>query len=102
MKLSIIATLAVLASGPGALVATAQDAAATQAKPSDAQLSREIATKIANHKTLSTDAIRVNVENGVVTLTGRVGTEAERTRAVQLARETDGVRQVIDQLRVGG
>jgi osmotically-inducible protein OsmY len=44
--------------------------------------------------------IDVTTRNGVVTLTGEVHSEAERNRAVQIARGTDGVRDVTDQLRV--
>jgi osmotically-inducible protein OsmY len=44
--------------------------------------------------------IDVDTQNGVVTLTGAVGSEAERRHAVALARNTDGVREVKDQLRI--
>src|SRR5262245_9158307 len=44
--------------------------------------------------------INVDTNGSVVTLTGVVGSEAERKRAVQLAKETDGVSSVIDHLRV--
>ena len=37
----------------------------------------------------------------VVTLKGRVASEAARQRAVQIARSTKGVREVDDQLTVG-
>ena len=48
------------------------------------------------------DAARIDVDTAgsVVTLSGRVGSQDERTRAVQLARETDGVTSVVDHLRV--
>ena len=44
--------------------------------------------------------IDVTTQNGVVTLHGSVGSEAERRQAVAIARNTDGVREVTDQLRV--
>jgi hyperosmotically inducible periplasmic protein len=44
--------------------------------------------------------IDVTTNNGVVTLTGEVGSERERQRAVEIAQATDGVRRVEDQLRV--
>ena len=44
--------------------------------------------------------IDVDTKNGVVTLTGTVKTRAERERALLLARETEGVRNVIDNLKV--
>lgn len=44
--------------------------------------------------------INVETQNGVVTLKGTVESEAERRQAVALARSTDGVREVHDQLEV--
>jgi len=44
--------------------------------------------------------IDVTTENGIVTLTGTVGTEEARQRALQIARQTDGVKDVVDQLKV--
>ena len=46
--------------------------------------------------------IDVTTENGIVTLTGEVMTAAERRQAVALARSTDGVTDVRDQLRITG
>jgi osmotically-inducible protein OsmY len=42
----------------------------------------------------------VDTNGSVVTLTGTVGSDVERKRAVQLARETEGVTSVVDNLRV--
>lgn len=44
--------------------------------------------------------IDVDTLNGVVTLTGEVRTEGERRQAIALARNTDGVQSVNDQLRL--
>ena len=43
--------------------------------------------------------INVDTNGSVVTLTGIVGSEAERQRALQLAKQTEGVTSVIDHLR---
>jgi hyperosmotically inducible protein len=45
--------------------------------------------------------INVSADEGVVTLRGRVDDEAAREQAVTIARNTDGVREVHDQLLVG-
>jgi len=45
--------------------------------------------------------IDVTTNNGVVTLTGRVDNEAEKRQALALARNTAGVKQVVDRLEVG-
>ena len=93
MKLSVITAVALLAAGPVAGTAFAgQTSSATQAKPTDQELSSLIATKIANDKTLSTDAVKVTVEDGVVTLTGMVGKDADKARAEKLAHVPGVVR----------
>ena len=45
--------------------------------------------------------INVDTNNHVVTLNGTVKTVAGRTRAVELARMTDGVQRVVDNLKIG-
>ena len=45
-------------------------------------------------------AIDVDTDQGVVTLQGELDSEAARRRAVALARNTDGVREVVSKLRV--
>jgi len=98
MKLSIITALAVLMTGSAAAASTPQAASATQARASDEQLSAEIATKIANDQTLAADAVKVTVENGVVTLSGMVGKDADKARAEKLAR-VPGVVRVVNNLK---
>jgi hyperosmotically inducible periplasmic protein len=85
MKLSIVAVMMFLAAGPVVN-------AAAQARSSDEQLASEISTKIANDKTLSPDAVKVTVKNGVVTLTGVVGKDADKATAESLARVPGVVR----------
>jgi osmotically-inducible protein OsmY len=97
MKLSTITTIAMLATAPVTVPAFAQTSSAAQTKPSDQDLSSLIATKIANDKALSADAIRVKVEGGVVTLTGMVGKDADKARAEELAR-VPGVARVENNL----
>lgn len=66
----------------------------------NASLTAKIKSKMALDDTVKAAAINVDTANGVVTLTGTVRSEAERSRAVQLARETQGVRSVNDRLVV--
>jgi osmotically-inducible protein OsmY len=54
--------------------------------------------KLALDDTVEASAIDVDVTGSVATLTGRVANEAAHTRAVQLARETEGVTSVVDRL----
>jgi osmotically-inducible protein OsmY len=52
-------------------------------------------------KAFAEEPIDVSVEtNDIVALTGRVPSEAARQQAIELARNTVGVRDVIDRLRV--
>jgi len=55
---------------------------------------------MAANDTVKAYQIDVDTQNGVVTLTGDVDTTAAKTQAVRIARETDGVRDVIDQIQV--
>jgi osmotically-inducible protein OsmY len=91
MKLSIITAVALLAAGPVTQSAAAQTAA-TEVRKTDAQLSSEIATRIANNKALSPDAVKVKVANGVVTLSGVVAKDADKAAAEELARVPGVVR----------
>jgi hyperosmotically inducible protein len=66
-----------------------------------AGLTAKIKSKMTLDDTIKAADINVDTaEGGVVTLTGTVRSEAERTRAVQLARETAGVTSVNDKLAV--
>ncbi len=64
----------------------------------EASLTAKIKAKMALDDRISARAIDVTTEGSTVTLTGRVGSEEERRRAVQMTRETDGVANVIDRL----
>lgn len=63
-----------------------------------------ITTKIQSKYFLDTDVKGINIDvdtkDGVVTLTGSVGSPAVQKEAVALARSTDGVKQVVDKLVV--
>ena len=66
-----------------------------------------ITSKIQSQYFLSPDVKGRNIDvtthvNGAVTLRGTVETAAERQEAVRIARATDGVREVNDELRVTG
>jgi osmotically-inducible protein OsmY len=67
---------------------------------SDAQVSTAVQAKYYTDQAVRGSAIDVTANDGVVTLRGTVDDEADRERAVALARETEGVTQVDDQLRV--
>jgi hypothetical protein len=66
----------------------------------NASLTAKIKSKMALDDHVSASSIDVDSEEGVVTLSGRVKSESEKQRALQLARETEGVKRVINRLTV--
>ena len=66
----------------------------------EAALTAKIKSKMALDDTVKALSINVDTRGTVVTLTGSVNSELERTKAVALARETDGVTAVTDRLVV--
>ena len=67
----------------------------------DGSLTAKIKAKMALDDTLKARTIDVSTTGSTVTVSGRVPSAAARTRALALARETDGVSVVIDRLEVG-
>jgi hyperosmotically inducible protein len=80
----------------------AEGANRAQRAMSDASLTTKIKAKMALDDTIEALDIDVDTDGSRVTLSGTVATEAQRTRALQLARETEGVTAVVDRLRVSG
>jgi hypothetical protein len=66
----------------------------------EGSLTAKIKAKMALDDTVKALSIDVDTNGSVVTLTGAVHSETERAKAVQLARETEGVTTVNDQLVV--
>ncbi|HEX6161934.1 MAG TPA: BON domain-containing protein [Vicinamibacterales bacterium] len=76
----------------------ATGAAVAEQALNEGALTAKIKSKMALDDTVKALSIDVDTKGTVVTLTGSVNSEAERTKAVQLARETDGVTAVNDRL----
>lgn len=66
----------------------------------DAGITSAVKAKLLADSTVSGLRIDVDTENGVVTLTGDVKSKAEADRAMMLARNTDGVTSVVNNLKV--
>ena len=68
-------------------------------KANDADLKDSIAKKV-DKVVIDDSDITVDVKDGVVRLTGEVERQTDRLRALTIARSTDGVRSVVDELQV--
>ena len=79
---------------------TAEAANRAGAVLNEGALTAKIKSKMALDDLVRARTIDVTTSGQVVTLSGTVASEAERTRAVQLARETAGVSQVVDRLTI--
>ena len=66
----------------------------------EAAVTGKIKAKMALDDSVKSRTIDVTTNGNTVTLSGTVRSQAERNRAVALARDTDGVKQVIDRLVV--
>ena len=75
-------------------------AAKVQEGMSEAGVTAKIKAKMALDDSVKSRSINVTTDGTVVTLSGTVESVKEHDRAIALARETDGVSQVVDRLRV--
>ena len=82
----------------GETVATG--AARAEQALNEGSLTARIKAKMALDDTVKALSIDVDTQGSVVTLSGSVRTATEHAKAVQLARDTDGVTSVIDRLVV--
>lgn len=73
---------------------------AARAMSSDAALTAAVKGKFIADTTVAALKIDVDTRDGVVTLTGQVRSQTEKDQALKIARETDGVKSVIDRLTV--
>jgi osmotically-inducible protein OsmY len=73
---------------------------ATPAKIDDTWITSKVAGKINADDALENVDVDVTVKKNVVTISGDVPTAAQRDRVLRIARETEGVAQVIDNMVV--
>jgi hyperosmotically inducible protein len=66
----------------------------------DAAITTTVKAKFVEDKTVDAGAIKVETLNGAVSLSGFAKTNAEKAQAEYLARNTKGVRQVLNHLTV--
>jgi hyperosmotically inducible protein len=94
--------VAALLIGASAAVAQVGDAARKTGNAiTDSWITMKVHSQFIPEDVLENSDINVDTNAGVVTLKGTVPTEAARARAIALAKATDGVKSVTDQLRIG-
>lgn len=67
----------------------------------DAGITAKVKTRLGADEAVSALDINVDTKDGVVTLTGNVADQAAKDKAEELARATEGVSQVVNNLTVG-
>ena len=80
---------------------TKDAASATGEAVTDAWINTTIHTKMLNEDTLKGSDINVDVNNHTVTLKGTVASAAGKARAAEIARTTNGVKSVNNELVIG-
>jgi hypothetical protein len=87
----LVVLLAVVAVGAGCAKA-----------PDDSQLTSQIQEKLSSDSGLQDKSITVQTAGGVVTLSGAVENDAQRTAAARYASSIPGIKQVVNNLEVAG
>ena len=67
----------------------------------DATLTARVKTKLVSEKAANLTRINVDTNNGIVYLNGSVPDVQQKAKAEELARSTDGVKKVINNLQIG-
>lgn len=75
--------------------------AGTATRTDDAALTAKVKAKLLSDDVLNGMKIDVDTQNGVVFLSGVVDTADQKHKAVELAKNTEGVQKVEDNLKVG-
>ena len=97
LRLSVVCLALVMTLALGACSSTKT----TGTQVDDAAITAKVKAKLAADGDINPFNIDVDSNEGVVTLQGRVAKEEARTKAEQLARDTDGVTRVINLIKVG-
>ncbi|OXI29079.1 transporter [Burkholderia sp. AU16741] len=107
MAVAIAAATACMVVAPNALAAgddgassTSSSHSSTRTKIRDATITTKAKAELTGTSGLSAGDIHVKTRHGTVTLTGSVPDEQQRTQAVGVVKQIDGVQSVRDQLTI--
>ena len=86
----------------GAKVGERTAAAANEARQAltDGQITAKIKAKLALDDSVKAFSVDIDTNGTTVTVTGAVDSQAQRDRILKLARETEGVKEVVDRITV--
>lgn len=70
------------------------------AEHSDGWMTMKVKGVLAFHKNVSAMSTEVNTENGIVTLTGKADSQAQKNLTTEYAKDVDGVKEVRNQMIV--
>src|SRR6266498_1587189 len=69
---------------------------------SDDSIYDHVKRRLANDPDVKGGALGIDVKQGVVTLRGSVETEKQKQKAEKLAKKVNGVKQVINEIKLSG
>ncbi|HEV7667511.1 MAG TPA: BON domain-containing protein [Thermoanaerobaculia bacterium] len=72
----------------------------TRHDPKDDRITTAVMSRLAANPELAAINFNVDTFEGAVTISGRVATDEERQAALDVARATEGAKQVVDNLNV--
>ena len=99
LRTSLVLLMVVLALGVGLAACKPMVKAGEQIE--DSAITSAVKTRLAGDPDVSAHDIDVDTEEGVVTLNGTVESQFQKDEAGRIARDTEGVRSVINNLKVG-
>jgi osmotically-inducible protein OsmY len=82
------------------LLALVAAPAFAQKAPSDDEIHDKVMQRLANDRDVRGGGIDVDVKDGVVTLTGSVREDRQKSKAERITKKVQGVKQVINRLQV--
>ena len=86
---------------PSVLLLTFLTAAPAANKPVDDNfIADSVQVKLAGDTVVKGGAIKVDVKDGVVTLTGNVEEEKQKAKAEKIAKKVNGVKSVTNELKI--
>lgn len=86
--------------GGGKTEKTKGSASGASESVTDSWITMKIKTDVSSDSTLKDSDVTIATKTGIVTLKGTVASEAAKARAEEIARKTQGVTKVVDDLSV--